>query len=274
MKISGFKRILLHAMLIISVFVICFPLIYAIVMSTRDLVGTFQFPPSLMPGSNLIENYTTAWNTVNLGRLLLNSGIVAITTSVAKIILAMMAAFAIVFFDFPGKTLAFGAAFLTQLLPLPVKIVPTYELVKGFGWIDTYYALTLPYFATATGTFLFRQFFLTVPGDLADAARIDGCSPLKFLYRILIPLSWNNIGALFLVEFVYMWNRYLWPLIVTNEESMRVVQIGIKMLMTTGSINKWNLIMAGAIISLIPPLIVLLILQKTFIEGFIMRTGK
>jgi sn-glycerol 3-phosphate transport system permease protein len=115
---------------------------------------------------------------------------------------------------------------------------------------------------------------MTVPNDLVDAARIDGCSPMTFLRKVLIPLSWNNIGALFLVEFVYMWNRYLWPLIVTNSEDMRVAQIGIKMLMTTGSINKWNIIMAGAIITLIPPLIVLLVLQKTFIEGFVMRTGK
>jgi sn-glycerol 3-phosphate transport system permease protein len=185
-----------------------------------------------------------------------------------------MAAFAIVFFDFRGKYIAFAAVFLTQLLPVPVKIVPTFELMKTFQWVDTYYALTFPYFATATGTFLFRQFFMTVPNDLVDAARIDGCSPMTFLRKVLIPLSWNNIGALFLVEFVYMWNRYLWPLIVTNSEDMRVAQIGIKMLMTTGSINKWNIIMAGAIITLIPPLIVLLVLQKTFIEGFVMRTGK
>jgi sn-glycerol 3-phosphate transport system permease protein len=268
------KRILLHITIWIAIFIICLPLIYAIIISTRDLQGTFTSPPNLKFGTSAIETYKTAWESVNLGRLLINSGIVAITTSVVKIVLAIMAAFAIVFFDFRGKYIAFAAVFLTQLLPVPVKIVPTFELMKTFQWVDTYYALTFPYFATATGTFLFRQFFMTVPNDLVDAARIDGCSPMTFLRKVLIPLSWNNIGALFLVEFVYMWNRYLWPLIVTNSEDMRVAQIGIKMLMTTGSINKWNIIMAGAIITLIPPLIVLLVLQKTFIEGFVMRTGK
>lgn len=243
-------------------------------MSTRSLQSTFHYPPNLMPGNNLLSNYGQAWNTVNLGKLMLNSGIVAITTSVVKIALAMLAAFAIVFFDFKWKYLAFGATFLTQLLPVPVKIVPTYELMRNFGWVDSYFALTFPYLATATGTFLFRQFFLSVPDDLVDAARVDGCSPMRFLKDVLIPLSWNNIGALFLVEFVYMWNRYLWPLVVTQSESMRVSQIGIKMLMTTGSINKWNIIMAGAIIVMLPPLVVLLFLQRTFIEGFVMRTGK
>jgi len=273
-KMGKTKRILLHVAIWISIFIICLPLIYAIIISTRDLQGTFVSPPTLKFGTSTIETYKTAWESVNLGRLLINSGIVAITTSVVKIILAILAAFAIVFFDFKGKYVAFAAVFLTQLLPVPVKIVPTFELMKTFNWVDSYYALTLPYFATATGTFLFRQFFMTVPDDLVDAARIDGCSPMTFLRKVLIPLSWNNIGALFLVEFVYMWNRYLWPLIVTNSEDMRVAQIGIKMLMTTGSINKWNIIMAGAIITLIPPLIVLLVLQKTFIEGFVMRTGK
>src|SRR6056297_963338 len=268
------KRILLHITIWISILIICLPLIYAVIISTRDLQGTFVSPPNLKFGSDAIETYKKAWTTVNMGRLLINSGIVAITTSVVKIILAILAAFAIVFFDFKGKYIAFASVFLTQLLPVPVKIVPTFELIKNFHWVDTYYALTFPYFATATGTFLFRQFFLTVPGDLVDAAKIDGCKPLTFLKNVLIPLSWNNIGALFLVEFVYMWNRYLWPLIVTNSEDMRVAQIGIKKLMTNGSINKWNIIMAGAIITLIPPLIVLLILQKTFIEGFVMRTGK
>lgn len=273
-KSERVKKIILHIAIWISIFIICLPLIYAIIISTRDLQGTFASPPNLKFGKSALETYKAAWNTVNMGRLLINSGIVAITTSVVKIILAIMAAFAIVFFDFKGKYVAFAAVFLTQLLPVPVKIVPTFELMKTFHWVDTYYALTFPYFATATGTFLFRQFFLTVPNDLVDAARIDGCSPMTFLRKVLIPLSWNNIGALFLVEFVYMWNRYLWPLIITNSEEMRVAQIGIKMLMTTGSINKWNIIMAGAIITLIPPLIVLLILQKTFIEGFVMRTGK
>jgi len=269
-----FKRIALYVTICVAIIIVCFPIIYAVVISTRDLQGTFRYPPDLMPGSSMLSTYAQAWNTVSLGRLMLNSGIVAVTTSIVKITLAMLAAFAIVFFDFKWKYLAFGATFLTQLLPVPVKIVPTFELMKNFGWVDSYYALTFPYFATATGTFLFRQFFMSVPEDLVDAARVDGCKPMKFLKDILIPLSWNNIGALFLVEFVYMWNRYLWPLVVTESESMRVSQIGIKMLMTTGSINKWNIIMAGAIIVLLPPLVVLLFLQKTFIEGFVMRTGK
>ncbi len=161
------------------------------------------------------------------------------------------------------------------MLPLPIRIVPTFELVEDFGWMNTYYALTIPFFASATGTLLFRQFFLTVPNDLADAARMDGAGPMKFLWKILVPLSKTNMLALFMIEFIYMWNQYLWPLIVTHSDDMRVVQIGLKMLLAgEEQAAEWNVIMAGTILAMLPPLLILLILQGSFVKGFAMRQEK
>lgn len=161
------------------------------------------------------------------------------------------------------------------MLPLPIRIVPTFELMDDFGWINTYYALTIPFFASATGMLLFRQFFLTVPTDLCDAARMDGAGPLNFLWKVLFPLSRTNMMALFMIEFIYMWNQYLWPLIVTNSNEMRVVQIGIKMLLAgEEQAAEWNVIMAGTIIAMIPPLFILFLLQSTFVKGFAMRQEK
>lgn len=265
-----------HLILVVSVLVIAFPTIYALIVSTFDMKQVYQFPPRFVPSTNTLENYTTAWHRVDMGRLLLNSTIMAVVVAIGKIALSLLAAFAFVYCgDFRGKGFFFIVILITHMLPLPIRIVPTFELMKNIGWLNTYYGLTIPFFASATGTLLFRQFFLTVPEALVDAARSDGAGPMKFLWSILLPLSKTNLAALFMIEFIHIWNQYLWPLIVTTSAEMRVVQIGIKLLLAGEQIAaEWNIVMAGAIISTIPPLIVLLLLQKSFVEGFVLQQEK
>jgi len=164
---------------------------------------------------------------------------------------------------------------ITQMLPLPVRIIPAYGLMASFGWLNTYYALIIPYLASTTGLLLFRQFFLTVPDELPDAARVDGAGPLRYLWHVLIPLSRTNIAALFVIEFVYMWNEYLWPLIVTTDPKMRVAQIGLKMLITTERTTaEWNIIMAGTLVIMLPPLVILILLRRQFAQGIAMQSTK
>jgi sn-glycerol 3-phosphate transport system permease protein len=269
---TGFV-LLAHVVMLFAVLVLAFPVIYALIVSTHSFQDVFVYPPRFAPGKHIVENYVTAWNRVHMGRLLLNSAVMSVAVAVGKIVLSLLAAFAFTYFgDFRGKGFCFVLILITHMLPLPIRIVPTFELMQSFHWVDTYYALTIPFFASATGTLLFRQFFLTVPLSLCDAARIDGTGPLQFLTRILVPLARTNLAALFLIEFIYMWNQYLWPLVVTNSYDMRVVQIGIKMLLASeAQAAEWNVIMAGAIIALLPPLVLLLLLQGSFVRGFAMQ---
>lgn len=261
-------RLLIYVGLGASSAIVVFPVLFAVVVSTQSFQEVFLYPPKLTPGAALWDNYARAWTKINLGRLLLNSAMISVAVAFGKIVLSVAGAFAFAYFrDFPGKTACFVAILVTHMLPLPVRIVPTYQLMQSFGWVDTYAALTIPFFASATGTLLFRQFYLTVPASLSDAARIDGAGPLRFLRSILLPLSWNNLAALFMVEFVYMWNEYLWPLIITNSPEMRVVQIGIKLLVTTDAQAEWNLIMAGVVLAMLPPLVVLMALQRQFVRS-------
>ena len=261
-------KALIYAGLIGSAGVVVFPVLFAIVVSTQSFQDVFQYPPKLTPGRALWDNYVRAWSKVGLGRLLLNSAVIAVVVAIGKMVLSVAAAFAFTYFrDFPGKTLCFVAILITHMLPLPVRIVPMYQMMQSFGWVDSYQALTIPFFASATGTLLFRQFYLTIPASLSDAARIDGAGPLRFLARILLPLSRNNLAALFMVEFVYMWNEYLWPLIITSSAEMRVIQVGIKLLVTTDAQAEWNLIMAGVVLAMLPPLVVVMALQHQFVRS-------
>ena len=196
-------------------------------------------------------------------------------TGLVKIVLSLMAAFAYTHFKFRGRALLFPLTMITQMLPLPVRILPTFEMMANFNWINTYSALTFPFFASTTGILLFRQFYLTVPRDLPDAARVDGAGPLRYFIQILVPLSRTNIAALFVIEFIFMWSQYLWPLIVTTTEDMRMIQIGIKMLIATDQIAPaWNVIMAGTIVAMLPPLLVLMLFRRSFAEGIAMQTQK
>ncbi len=259
-----------------TIFILALPVLYALVMSTLSFQEAYRFPPTLVPGSDLLSNLQEAWVHINMGRLLFNSTVVAVAVAVGKMVLSVLAAFAFTYFgDFRGKWLFFGLILITHMLPLPVRIVPTFELITRLGWADTYWALTVPFFASATGTLLFRQFFLTVPHALADAARIDGAGPMRFLVSILLPLSRTNLAALFMVEFIYAWNEYLWPLVATSSDRMRVVQIGIKTLLASeAQAAEWNVVMAGAMISIVPPLLVLLLLQGAFVKGFALQQEK
>jgi sn-glycerol 3-phosphate transport system permease protein len=271
---TGYK-IMVHGILLVSVVAIAFPVYFAFVMGTLTHQEAYAFPPKLTPGNQLLSNISTAWARLNMGRLLLNSSLVALTVSFGKITLSIMAAFAFTHFHFRGRMLLFPLCMITQMLPLPVRIIPAYELMASFGWLNTYYALTIPYLASTTGLLLFRQFFLTVPDELPDAARVDGASPLRYLWHVLIPLSRTNIAALFVIEFIFMWNEYLWPLMVTTKPEMRVAQIGLKMLITTErTAAEWNVIMAGALLVMLPPLVILIAMRRQFAQGIAMQSTK
>lgn len=264
-----------HAALVTLVLLITFPVVYAVIVSTLSFQQAYVYPPRLIPGTELWHNVAEAWGRVHMGRLFFVTLVISVGTALVKIVLSLTAAFAYTHFRFRGRALLFPMTMVTQMLPLPVRILPTYELMANFHWINSYSALMFPFFASTTGILLFRQFFLTVPRDMTDAARMDGAGPLRYFLDILVPLSRTNIAALFVIEFIYMWSQYLWPLIVTNTEDMRVVQIGIKMLIATDQISPaWNVIMAGTIIAMLPPLVVLMVFRKSFAEGIAMQTQK
>lgn len=264
-----------HVVLITLVLIITFPVIYALIVSTLTYQQAYEFPPRLIPGTELWPNVLEAWERINMGRVFFVTGVVSAGTAVVKIVLSLMAAFAYTHFKFRGRALLFPLTMITQMLPLPVRILPTFEMMASFHWINTYSALTFPFFASTTGILLFRQFYLTVPRDLSDAARVDGAGPLRYFIQILIPLSRTNIAALFVIEFIFMWSQYLWPLIVTTTADMRMMQIGIKMLIATDQIAPaWNVIMAGTIVAMLPPLLVLMLFRKSFAEGIAMQSQK
>jgi sn-glycerol 3-phosphate transport system permease protein len=263
--------LVVNALLIASIAVIAFPLYYAFVISTQEVSEVVQKPPRLWPSSHLIENYVEAWRRSHMGRLLVNSTIVAVAVAVGKIAISMLSAFAIVYFRFRGASFVFWMIFVTLMLPIPVRILPTYEVIGSLGWLNSYSGLTVPLMASATATFLFRQFYLTVPNELAEAAQIDGAGPLRFLWSFLLPLSWANIAALFVVLFIYGWNEYFWPLLITNTEEMRTVVIGLERLIPRSGteLPTWNLIMAGAMMALLPPVAVIVFMQRWFVKGLI-----
>jgi len=268
-------EIFIHAILILLVIVLSFPVFFALVTSTLSLQESYQFPPKLLPGNQFMNNLKDAWERINMGRLFFNSTLISVVVAIVKTILALLAAFAYTHFKFRGQGLLFSMCMITQMLPLPVRIIPTYQLMASFNWINSYYALMVPFFASTTGLLLFRQFYMTVPADLPDAARVDGAGPMRYFWQILIPISKTNIAALFVIEFIFMWSQYLWPLIVTTTSEMRVIQIGIKMLLASEQIApEWNIIMAATVIAMLPPLIVLLVLRKSFVEGIAMQTAK
>ncbi len=269
-KRRDWSKILTHVLLILSILLIGFPLYYAFVISTQTMQEVVQSPQKLWPSSHLWENYTTIWERLQMGRLLMNSSIVALTVSIGKIAISILSAFSIVYFNFRGKQIFFWMIFVTLMLPVPVRIISTYQVISELGWIDTYMGLTIPLIASATATFLFRQFYLTIPDELVDAAKIDGAGPLRFLWSVLLPNSGASIAALFVVMFIYGWNQYLWPLMVTSSDRMRVVVVGIASTIPTGTQPpEWNLVMAVAMMALIPPVLIVLLMQRYFMHGLL-----
>ena len=265
-----------HFALILLVLLIASPIIFALIASTQSTSTILNYPPQFLPGDAIVRNFTVAWTQYNLGRLMLNSTIIAIAVTVGKTIISIFAAVALVYFDFPFKSLIFIIILLTLLLPVPVRIVSLFELVNNLGIADTYYAMIFPFFASATGTFLFRQHFQSIPESLADAARVDGAGPIRFMTQILVPMSMNTIGALAVIQFIYMWNQYLWPLIIMQSDNKQVIQLGLKMLTGSGraGVKPWGPAMAGSIIAMLPPLIIFLILQEQFMKGFALKEEK
>ncbi len=263
-------KVVIHLFLIVAVLLICFPLYYAFVLSTQTMEEVMVTPQKLWPSTRLLENYVKIWNRIDMGQLLFNSAVVALGTSLGKIAISILSAFAIVYFNFRGKQFFFWMIFVTLMLPLPVRIVSTYQVISELGWVDTYMGLIIPLIASATATFLFRQFYLTIPDELVDAAKIDGSGPLRFLWSVLLPNSGPSIAALFVVMFIYGWNQYLWPLMVTNTDKMRVVVVGIASTIPTGTQPpEWNLVMAVAMMALIPPVLVVLFMQRWFMHGLL-----
>ena len=264
-------RWLAHLILVGAVAVIAFPLYYAFAISTQTLSEASSLPPRILPSSHFLENYAAAWQRAGLSRLLLNSAVVALAVAIGKIVISILSAFAIVYFDFRGKTFAFWMIFVTLMLPIPVRFVSTYEVISSLGWINTYWGLTVPLMASATGTFLFRQFFQTIPDSRAEAAQLDGAGPLRFLWSILLPLSKANMAALFVILFVYGWNEYLWPLMITTTAEMRTAVVGIEALVPRGGsqLPEWNVIMAAAMMTLLPPVAVIVTMQRWFVKGLI-----
>ena len=269
--------VLAHAVLIAGILVISFPLYVTFVASTRTLDDILTVPMPLLPGDQLWENYsqvlfagTTKGVTAPVGRMMFNSLVMALAIAFDKIAISIIASFAIVFFRFPLRNFFFWMIFVTLMLPVEVRIIPTFKVVSDLGMINSYVGLTLPLIASATATFLFRQFFLTVPDELTEAARIDGAGPLRFFWDVVLPLSKTSIAALFVIQFIYGWNQYLWPLLITSEEEMYTVVIGINRMIVGGdAANEWNLVMATAMLALIPPALVVMLMQRWFVKGLV-----
>jgi len=265
-----------HAVLLAGIALVGFPLYVTFVASTLSLDEILQVPMPLVPGDRLVENYSQVLSAgtrgigAPVGQMLLNSFIMAVVIAVGKIAISIIASFAIVFFRFPLRNFFFWMIFVTLMLPVEVRIIPTFKVVSDLGMVNSYVGLTLPLIASATATFLFRQFFLTVPDELAEAARIDGAGPMRFFWDVVLPLSKTSMAALFVIQFVYGWNQYLWPLLITTDESMYTAVIGIKRMIVTGdALTEWNLVMATAILALLPPALVVVLMQRWFVKGLV-----
>ena len=290
-----------YIFLILGILIVGFPIIYAIIAATLSIEDVSRVPMPLIPGDQFWVNMQTAWDKGDLGTQLINSFIMASGITIGKIIVSMLGAFSIVYFDYRFRTVAFITVFCTLMLPVEVRILPTYEMAANVfgplnslwaalhldgvaGWIaghevevnldfsllDSYQGLILPLVASATCTFLFRQFFLTIPEELCEAAKMDGASPMIFFRKILLPLSKTNIAALVVIEFVYGWNQYLWPLLITTNPKMMTAVIGLQNLIPQADdLPYWNVALAGALIVMLPPILVVLMMQRWFVKGLV-----
>lgn len=271
--------VLRHVVLLLGVLIVAFPVYLTFVGSTHTAEEiAASRPMTLVPGGHLVETYKTALfggrtsvgSTIPAAAPMMWVSLVsALVISIGKIAISLLSAFAIVYFRFPFRTLVFWMIFITLMLPVEVRIGPTYEVVSNLNMLNTYAGLTVPLIASATATFLFRQFFLTVPDELTEAARIDGAGPMRFFKDVLLPLSRTSIAALFVIQFIYGWNQYLWPLLVTTDESMYPVVMGIKRLVSGESYTEWNVLMATAMLAMIPPALVVMLMQKWFVKGLV-----
>jgi sn-glycerol 3-phosphate transport system permease protein len=266
-----------HLVLALGVVAVALPVYVTFVASTQTLERILSVPMSLLPGDQLVSNYSTALgsgssrgSSAPVARMMWVSLVSALVIALGKIAISLLSAFAIVYFRFPGRMFFFWMIFITLMLPVEVRILPTYEVVSDLRLLNTFSGLTVPLIASATATFLFRQFFMTIPDELAEAARIDGAGPMRFFRDVVVPLSGTNIAALFVILFIYGWNQYLWPLLVTTEESMYTVVIGIRRMITGGdAATEWNIVMATAMLAMLPPALVVIVMQRWFVKGLV-----
>ena len=268
-----------HLILLLGVSIVAFPLYLTFVASTQTAEQiSSSIPMSMLPGNHFFESYRLALfgGETSLGSkvpavwpMMQTSLISALIISIGKISISLLSAFALVYFRFPFRNLFFWMIFITLMLPVEVRISPTYEVVSNLGMLNTYAGLTVPLIASATATFLLRQFFLTVPDELVEAARMDGAGPMRFFKDILLPLSATNIAALFVIQFIYGWNQYLWPLLVTTNEDMYPIVMGIKRMLAGEAYTEWNVVMATAILAMLPPALVVILMQKWFVKGLV-----
>lgn len=261
-----------HIGLIITVAVIAFPLLYAMLISTQTNPEIYSF--QLRPGSALAKNFETVWVKRDFAGAMQNSLVQAILVTTGKTILSLLAGLAFVYFKFRGKWIVFFIVLVTLMMPTEVMILAMFRLVGGFGWQDTTAAIVVPFLASATGAFLFRQHFANMPSELLEAAQIDGATPLQFLRRVLIPLSWNVIAALFVIQFVYTWNMFLWPSLILRDESKQVVQVALQTLTNIDGALTFGPLMLAAVLASIPPAIVFILMQKPFMSGFAIGQDK
>jgi sn-glycerol 3-phosphate transport system permease protein len=268
---------LTHAILIAGILIFAFPIYVAIVASTQDSGSIGRGDLSLLPGTHLVENYIAAWfagggriTVASVRTMLVNSLVMALVIAVGKIAISIISAYAVVFFSFPGRMVFFWMIFVTLMLPVEVRIIPTYEVASNLHLINSYAGLTIPLIASATATLLFRQFFLTIPDELIEAAKIDGAGPLRFFWDTVLPLSRTNLAALFVILFIYGWNQYLWPLLVTTSRDYETMVVGVSKMIGTGDAqNEWATIMATAVLTMLPPVGIVVLMQRWFVKGLV-----
>jgi sn-glycerol 3-phosphate transport system permease protein len=274
---NRFGNLLPHLVLWLGIAIVAFPVYLAFVASTHEptIISNGQMP--LTPGAHFLENYyrtifigTTGTTREPVGTMLFNSLVMALSISLGKIFISILSAYAIVYFKFPLRMTAFWVIFITLMLPVEVRIYPTYKIAADLNLLDTYSGLALPLVASATATLLFRQFFMTVPEELVEASRIDGAGPFRFFKDTLLPLSRTNMAALFVILFIYGWNQYLWPLLITTRDDMQTIVIGIKkMIVTSDALTEWQLVMATAMLAMLPPVAVVILMQRLFVRGLV-----
>ncbi len=274
---EGIRRYVAHAILWIGIAIVAFPVYLAFVASTQDNATIANGQMSLLPGGHFIETYyktlfvgSSGTTREPVGTMLLNSLVMALSIAFGKIAISLLSAYAIVFFRFPFRMTVFWIIFITLMLPVEVRIYPTYKIAADLNLLDSYSGLALPLIASATATLLFRQFFMTVPDELMEASRIDGAGPFRFFKDTLLPLSRTNMAALFVILFIYGWNQYLWPLLITTRDDMQTIQIGIrKMIVTSDALTEWPVVMATSILAMLPPVAVVIVMQKLFVRGLV-----
>jgi sn-glycerol 3-phosphate transport system permease protein len=268
-------EILTHVVLVLGVLIVALPIWITFVASTHLSENVLTAPIPLLPGDQLFENYGRllageGMRGQNVGLMILNSTVMALGIAIGKIAISIVSAYAVVYFRFPGRVFFFWIIFLTLMLPVEVRILPTFEVTANLAMLNSYSGLIIPLIASATATFLFRQFFLTVPDELLEAARVDGAGPMRFFKDILLPLSRTNIAALFVILFIYGWNQYLWPLLITTDEKFYTIVMGLGRLVNTGESDpQWPLIMGTAMLAMLPPVIVVIVMQRLFVQGLV-----